>query len=176
MKKIILTIFLSAILFYAFAVDPKEYKASNGVTYHIGDTIKLGRGSANNGDFLWLQMGGWSAALSYDANKGSDQLNLGKHHSGLNVIVKKMKTMKLKGAERTYFIVGGGNITNYNLYIEDAIETCEVAICKQSNATAVLQVSTDKYDQLKKLKELYNEGTLSHEEYDAEKTKLLSQE
>ena len=175
MKKSILTLCFATSFFFASAADPKEYKASNGVTYHVGDTIKLGRGSANNGDFLWLQMGGWAAVTSYNQNKGTSQFNIGKHYSGLNIIVKKIKTMKMKGAERTYFIVGGGNITNYNLYIEDAIETCEVAICKESNATATVSAS-DKFDRLKKLKELYNDGTLSHEEYDAEKAKLLSQE
>jgi hypothetical protein len=174
MKKIILTIFLSAILFYAFAGDPKEYKASTGVTYHVGDTIKLGRGSATNGDFLWLQMGGWGAVMSYNQNKGSDQFNIGKGYSGMNVILKRIKTIKFKGATKTIFVVGGGNITNYDLHIEDAIESCEIAICKMSNATAAAGPA-DKFDQLKKLKELYNEGVLSHEEYDAEKAKLLSQ-
>ena len=176
MKKVILTLCLATSFLFASAGDPKEYVASNGVTYHVGDTIKLGRGSANNGDFLWLQVGGWGAALSYNQNKGSDQFNIGKGYSGMNVILKKIKTVKFKGATKTIFSVGGGNITNYDLHIEDAIETCEIAICKISNATAAVQVPADKYDRLKKLKELYNEGVLSHEEYDAEKAKLLSEQ
>ena len=42
----------------AFAQRLDEYKATNGITYHEGDTVRLGRGSAPNGDFLYLQMGG----------------------------------------------------------------------------------------------------------------------
>jgi hypothetical protein len=42
----------------------------------------------------------------------------------VNVIIK-IKQVTFKGAVKTGFIVGGGNITNY-LLIEDAIATCEI--------------------------------------------------
>ena len=111
----------------AFTVSAQKtidsYKASNGVTYQAGDTVKLGRGSAPNGDFLYLQMGGFAAS-------GGDADNIPRHYSGLNVIIKRVKMYTFKGAEKVWFVVGGGNIVNYNLYIEDAIATCEIALCK----------------------------------------------
>lgn len=65
-----------------------RYTASNGITYKEGDQIKLGRGSATNGDFLYLQMGGWAAIASYDVNKSSDQNNIGRGYSGTAVTLK----------------------------------------------------------------------------------------
>jgi len=151
-----------------------EYNASNGITYKIGDKIKLGRGSATNGDFLYLQMGGWGAAMSYNSNKGSDQFNIGKSYSGLAVEIKKIKTYKFKGEEKVIFTVAGGNITNYNLVIEDAIATCEVADCKKEETTT--SSSESKLDKLKKLKELLDSGTLTQEEFDKEKQKVLDEQ
>jgi len=101
-----------------------EYKASNGITYQPGDTVRLGRGSAQNGSFLYVQIGGFAQSTSDDDN------NIGRHYSGTNVIIKKIKAYKVRGSEKVFFTVGAGNIVNYNLYIEDAIATCEIADCK----------------------------------------------
>ena len=150
----------------------KTYSASNGITYTEGDTIMLGMGSMPNGDFKWLQMGGWAAAMSYNSNAGSSQFNIGKGYANTAVILKKIKSYKTKGIQKCYFIVGGGNITNYYLYIEEAIETCEVK-CKPSSKSNNIQ--PDKYDQLKKIKELFDNGVITSEEYEKEKQKLLNQ-
>lgn len=146
------------------------YTASNGITYKEGDQIKLGRGSATNGDFLYLQMGGWGAIASYDMNKGSDQNNIGRGYSGIAVTLKKIRTQKTKGQEKVYFTVGGGNITNYNLMIEDAIATCEIADCK----TKPTEVTGDNLDKIKKLKDLLDSGALTEAEYQIEKKKILN--
>src|SRR5690348_2738732 len=69
-----------------------SYTASNGVTYNVGDTVKLGRGSDPSGDFLYLQMGGWAAL---DAETSATKV--GKNYSGMAVLIKKIKTFKLKG-------------------------------------------------------------------------------
>lgn len=162
MKHISIILFLTGAL-SASAQTLPEYKASNGITYKPGDTVKLGRGSHPNGDFRYLVMGGLAAS-------GGDSDNIPKHYSGMNVIIKKIKTQKMKGAEKVWFIVGAGNIVNYNLAIEDAIATCEVSDCKNQTAA-----SSDKYDQLAKLKGLLDSGVITQEEYDKEKKKLLDQ-
>jgi hypothetical protein len=51
----------------------------------------------------------------------------------------------------------------------DAIATCEIKGV-EPKATVISQ--SDKFDKLKKLKELLNDGTLTQEEYDAEKKRI----
>lgn len=156
-----------------------KYKASNGINYQIGDTIKLGRGSAQNGDFNYLQMGGMYNTLSALNGKYNDiSSSIGRNYSGLNVVLKKIKRYKLKGAESIVFVVGGGNITNYNLMIEDAIATCEIADCIEKVQKVQIVRDTiapppSKYDEIKKLKELLDIGAITQEEYDLEKKKIL---
>jgi hypothetical protein len=152
----------------------ESYTASNGVTYHIGDTVILGRGSAPDGTFRYVQMGGWAGTLNTDANNANAN-NIGKNYSGTGVIIKKIRSYKMKGVERVAFVVGGGNITNYELSIEDAIGTCEIRDCKQQTSQ-VIQVATEsKYDKLKKLKELLDSGAITKDEYDQEKTKVMEE-
>jgi hypothetical protein len=169
MKSIIL---LLAILF-SFSVSAQKlnsYDASNGLTYKVGDTVKLGLGSGNNGNFVFLRMGGWAAMASGEVSP------IGSGYSNMGVVVKKIRKSKMKGVEKVIFTVGGGNITNYVLSIEDAIETCEVKPCKDNNKPQVVVATSkedDKYDKLAKLKELFDDGILTKEEYEAEKKKLL---
>ncbi|MGZ3820985.1 MAG: SHOCT domain-containing protein, partial [Mucilaginibacter sp.] len=71
---------------------------------------------------------------------------------------------------------GGGNITNYTLTIDDAIQACEVVPCANNTpTTTVIQQSDDKFDKLKKLKALLDSGAISQSEYNEQKKKLLSE-
>jgi hypothetical protein len=161
MKKIILLLlFVSC---FANAQEKlKEYKASNGITYKEGDRLTLGRGSGGQGTFVYLKIAGWMVGSA---------TQIGSAYSGLNVDIKKIKKQTYKGGEKIIFTVGGGNITNYSLEIEEAIASCEVKDC-QNQSIAVVN-KTDKYDDLKKLKSLLDDGTLSKEEYEVEKKKIL---
>lgn len=155
---------LLAIFSYGNAQEKiNEYTASNKVTYKEGDMITLGRGSGIQGTFVYLKIAGWMAG-------GTTQI--GSAYAGLNVEIKKIKKYKFKGAEKTVFTVGGGNITNYSLEIEEAIGSCEIKDCNKQSPVTISE--TDKYDKLKKLKVLFDDGTLTKEEYDLEKKKLLN--
>lgn len=144
-----------------------EYKASNGITYKIGDEIKLGRGSNDNGSFVYVTMGGWAAA-------NGDVSGLPPANAGLLVTVKKIRKFDYKHQKGVYFTVGGGNITNYNLDIESAIQTCEIQDCKEDNvAKSDSKDGSDMFEQLKKLKELHDTGILTKEEYEKEKKEIL---
>lgn len=142
----------------------EEYAATNGVTYKVGDEIKLGRGSDTNGRFVYVMMGGWAMSTNPEENR------LGAANAGLLVTIKKIKKYNYKRFKGVYFTVGGGNITNYLLDIENAIATCEIEDC---TSTGDNTVEVDKYDQLAKLKKLLDEGVLTKEEFELEKKKIL---
>ena len=98
---------------------------------------------------------------------------LGAANSGLIVTLKKIKKYNYKRYKGVYFTVGGGNITNYTIDIENAIKSCEIEVCNDKKEVA--ESKPDKYDQLAKLKKLLDDGVLTQEEYDAEKKKILEQ-
>lgn len=143
--------------------DESKYDATNGVSYAIGDTVMLGTGSGLNGKFVYLH----SQALN---------VYLASETSNRGVVIKRILRRKMKGVEKVYFVVGAGNIVNYELDIEGAIATCEIRDCsKNDQATTIIQQAKqdDKYDKLKKLKELLDAGVLTQDEFDAEKKKIL---
>lgn len=167
MKRILiisLLVIYSLITFGQNKID--SYTASDNITYHIGDTIKLGTGSDNNGNFKYLQMGGLSNTLS--AMNGDYQnvsSSVGRNYSGLNVIIKKIKEQKFKGGTKVLFVVGGGNITNYNLMIEEALKTGEIA----SNGMS----SDEALSTLKKEKDKFDLGLITSDQYEAKKKELI---
>lgn len=163
MKKFLLLIIITATCSLVLAQSKTEFKASNGITYHLKDTVKLGRGSDPNGRFNYLVFGGWMVGSS---------TKIGASYANLGVVIKAIKTVKMKRIEKTYFTVGAGNITNYLLYIEDAIQACEVIPCSNSHLSQ--PVAPDKFDQLKKLKALFDSGAITQKEYDEQKGKLLN--
>lgn len=114
-----LTIILTMLTFACFG---QGYKAVNGVTYNVGDTLTLNVGSATDGSFQYFQLGGLKAGLTADMNKGKEQFNMGSLFSGLKIVVKKIKTFKALGQSKTYFVIEGG----YYLYIDDAIKAKEI--------------------------------------------------
>ena len=179
MKKVLLVaiILLSGLMGFSEKLD--KYTASTGDTYTVGDTIKLGRGSGINGSFVYLQMGGLFNTLSAmsgtmstangryrEANRTNTNISagLGKNFSGLNVILKKIKQQKFKGGNKIVFVVGGGNITNYDLMIEEALATGEVA-------SSVI-TSDQALSELKKEKDKLDLGLITQTKYDSLKVEL----
>src|SRR5690625_3983847 len=60
-----------------------EYYASNGITYKVGDEIKLGRGSDTNGKFIYVTQSGWMKSSSPEENR------LQASSAGIIVTIKK---------------------------------------------------------------------------------------
>jgi len=162
MKRIILLLAVIVLSSQVHAQRLQEYKASNGIVYKEKDTVKLGLGSGFQGTFVHLKMGGFMTG---------SVTQIGSVYSNTAVTIKKIRKYKMKGAENILFVVGGGNITNYNLLIEPAIQTCEVLPCKENSTTTISQ--SDKYDKLAKLKKLFDDGVLTQSEYEIEKQKIL---
>jgi len=132
MKKFwIAFVFFTLIISNVEAKKLHTYKASNGITYYAGDTILLGQGSMPNGNFKYLQQAGMAAVLGYDKEKGDDQFNMGREYSGRAVIIKGIYSEKYNGVEQVTFIVKGQELSGLQLFIEDAITSCEIMKCKQ---------------------------------------------
>jgi len=141
----------------------ESYTASNEITYKIGDQITLNRGSGINGNFVYVTMGGWAMSANAEDNQ------LPAANAGLIITIKKIIKYNLKTQQGIRFTVGGGNITNYMLDIENAIATCEITPCAEGTPEA----QESKYDKLREIKKLLDEGILTQEEYEAEKKKIL---
>lgn len=143
-----------------------EYTASNGVTYHVGDTITLLRGSGHNGEFVYCQMGDAFSTLSA-LNGQTSGINQGlpKNQAGANMIIKKIKETKIKGAKQTYFFVAGGNIVQYKIIIEDALSTGEIK--------SVGYTSDQALNELKKAKDKLDLQIINQNQYDSIKSVLM---
>ncbi|WP_313029491.1 SHOCT domain-containing protein [Soonwooa sp.] len=191
MKKILTVLSIVSVVLVSAQRDKLEnYTAVNKITYKIGDTITLGKGSAPNGDFNYLQQGGFGntiamiggsdmGVMSGSKDKGSYSSGIGRKYSGMNVIIKKIKVEKdRRGGSKVFFVVGGGNITNYNLFIDDAATSCEIKDCvKETMDVNIVNAAPaeSKYDKLKKIKELKDEGILSEDEFQKEKEKIMTE-
>ncbi|MES2379066.1 MAG: SHOCT domain-containing protein [Bacteroidota bacterium] len=144
-----------------------EYKASNGVTYHVGDTVRLGRGTKPDGSFLYLEDHGLIP------NPRSTR-TLPKEFANASATVKSIRKMKINGVDKYMFSVNPGGPMRYTVFIDDAIEACEIKPCKTADSAASAATSSVA-DEIKKLKALYDSGAITKAEYDAQKKKLLSQ-
>jgi len=164
-----------------------EYKASNGITYTEGDEITLNKGSARNGDFVFLT----------DSKNGimefQEHLQSKGKRIGETVTIKRIVKYNTKNMQGTYFSVSvAGRMYNSILDIEGAIYSCEIEDCAQEPVIAtqeqsiatedkeVIQKSSndplptrDKFELLRELKKLFDEGVLTETEYAAEKKKIL---
>ncbi|WP_461303822.1 SHOCT domain-containing protein [Aureisphaera sp.] len=144
----------------------KEYKATNGVTYKIGDTLQLGKGSGQNGIYDFIHSTGLAVATSGKAQP-LDAVNT----KFTFVKVKKIKEYNSKHYKGVIMTVGVKHLTNHLIYVEEAIESCEILPCLK-NEGGINQ--SDKYDQLAKIKKLLDDGVLTMKEFEIEKAKILN--
>lgn len=145
----------------------KEYKASNGVTYHIGDTLRLGHGTKSDGSFMYFEDHGLIP------NPRAVR-TLPKEFSNVGAIIKSMRKITVNGIDKYMFSVNPGGPIRYTVFIDDAIDACEVKPCKIDKAGTGTTVSSVA-DEIKKLKALMDSGAITKSEYDAQKKKLLGE-
>ena len=172
MKKLILiTILLIPLL--SFAQKIKQYKAINGITYSVKDSVMLNEGGANDSTFSTIQQSGYLLGGMH---------NLPAYYLHTKVQIRAIKKETVRGAEKYIFTVNvvNGFFGNYSLYIDDAIAICEVTPCTVTQPATKQAITVKKpvgsvADEIKKLKELLDSGALTQAEFDAQKKKLLNQ-
>jgi hypothetical protein len=163
MKRLLFTLIISIPLFTQAQIT--QYKASNGVTYHVGDTLRLGRGTKSDGSFLYVEDRG------IIPNPRSVR-TLPKEFDNVGAIIKSMRKMTVNGIDKYMFMVNPGGPMRYSVFIDDAIGACEVKPCA---ADSPKQQTGSVADEIKKLKSLLDAGAITQSEYDKQKKKLLNQ-
>jgi len=168
MKNIFITI-ICLIPFISFAQN--EYKASNGKTYHIGDTIKVALGSMPDGNFKYITA---SQPAFLPPRRNGNDLNARKDFAHANAVIKKIKTGSrlTDSGNKIILVVNGSGLINFDVWIEEAIAACEVTPCATTTSTASAQPASVA-DELTKLKKLLDAGALTQDEFNAQKKKLL---
>jgi hypothetical protein len=169
MKKLLLI--LAAVLpLIASAQKLKEYHASNGKTYHPGDTIRLGLGAMPNGDFKYIQIN--QLLPGPPDPRRSSALAARKDMSNSGFVIKKIqKAQQMAGGEKIVVTIRTGGLPTCDIWIEDAIAACEVTPCADQKGTTITSVA----DELIKLKKLLDDGAITKAEYDGQKKKLLGE-
>lgn len=154
----------------SFSQNITSYKATNGVTYHVNDTVRLGKGSNANGSFAFIEDYGPGPIPPPDPNRAPSGRSLPKQFTNSTVLLKAIRKTSFNGIDKYIFMVNPGGLFRFTMYIDDAISACEVKPCA-ADETKVGSVA----DEIKKLKSLLDSGAITKEEYEAQKKKLLGE-
>lgn len=148
------------ILFFFITVTSfaqTEYKTTQGITYKVGDTLQIGQPIG-----ISLSAGRWKTIFSKSGNEITNN----------NLINKKTFIKKIKivdGIAQFYFRIYA---TDFYVNIDEGLAKGE--IISPYNKLNALPDEEDKYDKLKKIKDLLDSGALTKEEYNSEKIKILN--
>lgn len=165
-KKQILLLLLSFLFFnntqgQSLYDNLSSYRASNGITYSPGSEIKLGRGSGNNGWFVY----------AYTSNLLAPG-KLGPGNANAILTIKKIQRPKTKRNQTVRFVVDGGNIVNYHVDIENALATGEVVYKKAAEQSRIQK--KDKFERLRDLRDALEEDLITQLEHDSIRTVILN--
>ena len=171
MKKILLVLawLVPAIV---LGQNMKEYKASNGRTYHVGDTLKIGMGSTADGNFKYIQV---TPPPFFPPRPNGNGMSARKDFSMSSAVIRKIKTAsQITGSDKVVFTVKAGGIGTYDVWIAEAIAACEVTPCSSSTGNTA-STGGSVADELLKLKKLLDSGAITQAEFNAQKKKLLGE-
>lgn len=146
------------------------YVSKTGWVLREGEDITLGSGTMPNKYFAFI----YETPSNWNV---PDRERLTSFSNGKKA---KVKTLLVRGSKRAgYQIIariGIGTLTNYWVELDNAIESGEVAIPEPyaSRLNPPAGTSFSVADEIRKLKNLLDEGVLTKEEFEAQKRKLLS--
>jgi hypothetical protein len=130
-------------------------------SFHEGDKIQLGKGSAPSGDFKYIYKS--VARLPLRASDSGTVADIG--------VIRFQGTPK-KGLK--FFLILKGELKDFEIEVSNALGSGEI-VSKDPN----FKINTGNppcfsvADELKKLKELLDQGVITQEEFDTQKKKLL---
>ncbi|MDC3242218.1 SHOCT domain-containing protein [Flavobacteriaceae bacterium] len=158
--KIILTAFITLVLFQYSAFSQDFYKTKSGVIYKIGDTIQLGQPLSHLG---WYSIYSHNSRETYIKNRNmiNDE-----------IIIKSIDNSVVP----TKFFFDYYN-KEFIIEIDDALKNKEVIpqFERELAKKGYSEKSNSKYRLIKELKELLDIGAITQEEFNTEKKKILGQ-
>lgn len=150
-----------------------EYKTAAGTVVHVGDTLRLGRGTLGTGEFQYVY-------VPANVFTGSQQVNFSSQMSNLRVRVKDLRFQQSKNYGNKTVAVVKANTLNGCVDLDAAESAGEILTAStRRNATSVAGpaapagAAPSTADELLKLKKLYDQKILTKAEYEAQKAKLL---
>lgn len=151
-----------------------EYNTINGKNIRVGDTLRLGVGSRDNGDFAFI----WSInPLLYTGNFGDGKLDLFANYSNRKIIVTQIVIPKKEknGDVALILFKLNGWIGKIRCEIESAISRKELIIDDYKINVYDNENTKTKnvIDEIYRLKELLEQGLISNEEFNKIKKALL---
>jgi|SRR5690606_6341755 len=187
MKKITL-LFMMLFTAITFAqentFDGKTLTLKDGGSLTVGEDLKLGKGTKDNGYFRYIEVNAASmmrATHSSGTNYGVQDANA--MASQYNDLKGKIIRIEERGNRRTgkkwYAVIGVGEARRYQVDIENALIAGEIyvdgnSLNKTSDNTSPTENKTvSKADELLKLKSLLDAEAISQEEYDIMKAEIL---
>lgn len=157
---------------------------TSGYKIVVGEDINIGTGSTPDGDFKFIRRNstGFGTAMATTNNNAynKSQLSLPRNMAGHKGKVVKIATRGNKRIGKTYepLITFGFGMGRYEIDVDNAIASGEIVVpdeFKPKPKAAVVEVKQQISiaDELSKLKELYDDGVLTKDEFEAQKKKLL---
>jgi len=147
-----------------------------------GMDVKIGVGSTPDGDFKFIRINA-ASAFAYYSTTGyqglANQANaLPRNNSGLKYQVLRLEKRGSKKHGYVYYCILKTGLAKYEVDVENAISSGELNVpneLKKNTTLAVLEKGVSVADELKKLKELLDQGIITQDEFETQKKKLLKQ-
>lgn len=159
-------------------IQDGKYTTAIGWTIKEGDEVKLGKGSMPNKTFAFITE--TPNVLTYNQYSNYNNSKLQHTYNGRGAKIAKLY---VGGNKKSGFYITAtikvGQLSRYMLDIENAIEAGEIErpaefatpVKMEQQAASGASLA----DELKKLKDLFDAGDITKEEYEAAKKKLLNQ-
>jgi len=144
---------------------------SDGNVFIINQKVAIGKGSSPEGEFLFIKrlsgnLGRFNKLASNET--APESLDIGESNRILRIERRGNKSIGYR-----YYIMLGDNVVKYEVDIENALHSGEI-ISPGSSSEEKQGGITSKADELIKLKKLYDDGVLTEEEFQSEKSKILN--
>lgn len=157
-------------------LDGDTLTTTSGFKVARGQKIKIGVGTMPDGSFKFIRRNASSLFNYSSVNQAAANSanSLQRNASGFSYTVDKIMKRGNKSLGYNFYLKFGLGILNYEVDVENAIASGEVVVPAEFKKISTSAATQSLGDELKKLKDLFDNGTLTKEEYDAAKKKLLN--